>query len=238
MDSQFARSEALIGKEAQERLKNSRVILFGVGGVGSFAAELLARSGVGGLTLVDSDAVCLTNLNRQLGALHSTVGRPKTQVFEQRIRDINPCCRVETVSSFYLPENADEISLEGYDYIADAIDTVSAKLELAVRAKKAGVPIISCMGTGNKLEPTLLRVSDIYKTEGCPLCRVMRRELRARSVEALKVVWSPETPRKPLAPVDGGSEGRHAPASMAFVPASAGILMAKEIITDLIGDLL
>lgn len=230
--TQFSRSEMLLGAQAIEKLKQSRVILFGLGGVGSFTAETLARAGVGHLTLVDNDTVSLTNLNRQLCALHSTLGQLKTEVVAQRIKDINPDCEVKIISKFYLPEIADEFSFESYDYIADAIDTVTAKIDLAVKAKEYGVNIISCMGTGNKLDPTQLRVDRIEKTSGCPLCRVMRRELKARGVNALKTVWSPETPIKPL---DCGEEtGKRAtPGSLPFVPNTAGILMAKEIITDL-----
>lgn len=230
--TQFSRSEMLLGAKAIEKLKQSRVILFGLGGVGSFTAETLARAGVGHLTLVDNDTVSLTNLNRQLCALHSTLGQLKTEVAAQRIKDINPDCEVKIISKFYLPEIADEFSLENYDYIADAIDTVTAKIDLAVKAKEYGVNIISCMGTGNKLDPTQLRVDRIEKTSGCPLCRVMRRELKVRGVSALKTVWSPETPIKPL---DCGEEtGKRAtPGSLPFVPNTAGILMAKEIITDL-----
>ncbi len=230
--TQFSRSEMLLGAEAIERLKQSRVILFGLGGVGSFAAETLARAGVGHLTIVDNDTVSLTNLNRQLCALHSTVGLLKTEVVAQRIKDINPDCEVEIISKFYLPEIADEFSLESYDYIADAIDTVTAKIDLAVKAKEYGVNIISCMGTGNKLDPTQLRVDKIEKTSGCPLCRVMRRELKVCGVSALKTVWSPETPIKPINCAEETGK-RATPGSLPFVPNTAGILMAKEIITDL-----
>lgn len=236
MQEQFARTAALIGEPALEKLQNSCVIVFGLGGVGSFTAEMLARSGVGALTLVDSDCVALSNLNRQLEALHSTVGKPKTEAVRERIGDINPTCRVTVINCFYLPETADEIDLTGYDYIVDAIDTVSAKLELVSRGAAQGIPIISCMGTGNKLDPTQLRVSDINKTEGCPLCRVMRRELRARGIPRLQVVWSPEMPIKPIVPVAEDAPSRHPPASMPFVPATAGIIMAKEIIMKLIGE--
>ncbi len=236
MEDMFSRTVSLIGEDALRKLKESRIILFGLGGVGSFTAEALVRSGAGSLTVVDSDPVSSSNINRQLCALNSTVGKQKTEIVKARLNDINPECEITVFNEFYLPENADKIDLSDYDYIADAIDTVSAKIELAVRAEKAEVPIISCMGTGNKLDPTLLRVSDIYKTEGCPLCRVMRRELKVRGVKHLKAVWSPEPPISPKIPVSGESENRHPPASMIFVPASAGILMAKEIICDLSGD--
>ncbi len=236
MEEQFARTAALIGEAALDKLRRSRVILFGLGGVGSFTAEMLARSGVGALTLVDSDAVAPSNLNRQLEALHSTVGMQKTEAVKARIADINPACRVTVINRFYLPENADAVDLTEYDCIADAIDTVSAKLELISRATALGIPIVCCMGTGNKLDPTLLRVSDIGKTEGCPLCRVMRRELKARDIKHLQVVWSPEQPVKPAAPVSDDNPSRHPPASMAFVPAAAGIILAREIIMKLIGE--
>ena len=238
MEDMFSRSRALLGEAALSKLRGSSVIVFGLGGVGSFTAEALARSGIGALTLVDGDTVSESNINRQLCALHSTVGCDKAAVAASRLADIAPECRITPVKAVYLPENAGEFDLSAFDYVADAIDTVSAKLELAVRSEAAGVPLISCMGTGNKLDPTLLRVSDITKTEVCPLCRVMRRELRARGVAHLKCVWSPEAPAKPKDDIPSGSPSRHAPASMMFVPASAGILMAKEIICDIIGDLL
>lgn len=224
----------LLGEQSRSRLEQSSVIVFGLGGVGSYAAEALARAGIGSLTLVDSDTVSLTNLNRQLYALHSTVGEFKTEAARRRIADINPDCRVTVISKFYLPENASEFPLEGYDFIADAIDTVSAKIDLAVRAEKLGVPMISCMGTGNKLDPSQFSVSDIYKTSVCPLCRVMRRELKARGVASLSVVWSPEVPLTPLSPASD-SLRRGVPGSVPFVPPVAGMLMAGEIIKKLSG---
>lgn len=232
----FSRSEALLGKEKIQSLGGKSVLLLGLGGVGSFTAEALVRSGVGKLTFLDSDSVSPSNINRQLYALKDTVGKPKTLLAKERTLQINPECTVEIIDKFYLPENADELDLTQFDYVADAIDTVSAKLELAKRCEDLGVPLISCMGTGNKTDPTLLRVSDISKTSGCPLCRVMRRELRARGVKKLKCIWSPEEPAKPVQSIDSGSPSRHAPASMIFVPACAGILMAKEIILDLTNE--
>lgn len=231
-DSQFARTEMLLGEGATKKLAQSKVILFGLGGVGSYTAEALARAGVGSITIVDSDCVSVSNINRQLCALHSTVGMPKTEVVKARIHDINPECTVTALEKFYLPENADEFELGSYDYIADAIDTVSAKIDLAVKAQELGVPIIACMGTGNKLNPALFRIDDISKTSVCPLCRVMRRELRIRGVKKLNVVWSPEEPLKPI-PCGEESEKRQAPGSMPFVPGAAGLLMASKIITDL-----
>ncbi len=229
----FVRSEMLIGSDKLRELEKSHVILFGLGGVGSFAAEILARCGVGALTLVDSDTVSESNRNRQLYALSSTMGRLKTDVARERILDINPSCRVSVVSEFYLPDNGDSFFTEQYSFIADAIDTVSAKIDLVLQAQKREIPIISCMGTGNKLDPSHLRVSDIYSTGVCPLCRVMRHELRKRNIASLKVVWSDEEPIKVCTKVPDGSHGRNVPGSVAFVPPTAGVLMAREIIFGL-----
>lgn len=230
--SQFLRSEMILGEKSTEMLKNKSVILFGLGGVGSYTAEALARAGIGRLTIVDNDTVSVTNLNRQLCALHSTVGMPKVDVVKARILDINPQCEVTAVQKFYLPENADEFNLESFDYIADAIDTVSAKIDLAVKSQTLGIPLIACMGTGNKLDPSRFTVSDIFKTSGCPLCRVMRNELKKRGIKKLNVVWSPEEPVKPLQ-TDENSGKRQTPASLPFVPPVAGMIMAGKIITDL-----
>ena len=225
------RSEMLLGKESIEILKKSKVAIFGVGGVGGYVAEALARMGVGHIALVDNDKVSVSNINRQIIALRSTVGQYKTEVMKERILDINPNAKVETFNMFYLPENADSIDLKNYDYIADAIDTVSAKIELAVRADKLGVPIISAMGTGNKLDPTKLEVTDIHKTSGCPLARVMRKEMRDRGVKKLKVVYSKEEPVKPKFVAEKSST----PGSVAFVPSAAGLIMAGEIVRGLTG---
>ncbi len=233
--SQFLRSEMILGENSTDILSQKKVILFGLGGVGSYVAEALARAGIGSITVVDNDTVSVTNLNRQLCALHSTVGRPKTDVVKERILDINPQCKVTALEKFCLPENSDEFMLGDYDYIADAIDTVSAKIDLAVKSQQLGVPMISCMGTGNKLDPTRFVVSDIYKTCGCPLCRVMRSELRKRGVKGLNVVWSPEEPVKP-AQTNEESGKRQTPGSLPFVPAAAGLIMAGKIILDLIGN--
>ncbi len=230
--SQFLRSEMILGKESTEKLNSKSVILFGLGGVGSYTAEALARAGIGRLTIVDNDCVSVTNINRQLCALRSTVGKPKVEVIKERILDINPECEVNALQKFYLPENAEEFNLDKYDYIADAIDTVSAKIDLAVKSQELGIPMISCMGTGNKLDPTRFTVSDIYKTSGCPLCRVMRSELRKRNIKKLCVVWSPEEPIKP-AKTDEDSGKRQTPGSLPFVPGVAGMIMAGKIITDL-----
>lgn len=235
MQEQFYRTGMLLGEAAMEKLHNSRVILFGLGGVGSYTAEALCRAGVGHLTLVDNDTVSETNRNRQLYALSSTAGRLKTEVAKERLLDIWPQCDVQIISDFYLPENADSFFTQPYDYIADAIDTVSAKLDLAVRAWRSGTPILSCMGTGNKLDPSRLRISDIYKTSVCPLCKVMRYELRQRGVPKLNVVWSDEPPRKPQS-VGEATERRGLPGSVPFVPPVAGMLMAGKIILDLAGE--
>ena len=230
--SQFLRSEMILGEKSTEILKNKSVILFGLGGVGSYTAEALARAGIGRLTIVDNDTVSVTNLNRQLCALHSTVGMPKVDVVKARILDINPQCKVTAVRKFYLPENSAEFNLENFDYIADAIDTVSAKIDLAVKSQELGIPLVACMGTGNKLDPSRFTVSDIFKTSGCPLCRVMRNELKKRGIKKLNVVWSPEEPVKPLQ-TDENSGKRQTPASLPFVPPVAGMIMAGKIITDL-----
>lgn len=233
LDERFLRNEMLIGKENQKKLNNSSVIIFGVGGVGSSAAESLARSGVGNITLVDKDVVDITNINRQTHALSETVGISKTQAMEKRIKSINPRAFVKTIDLFYLPENADSIDLTKYDYIIDAIDTVNSKIELAMRAEKLGVPIISSMGTGNKLHPEELKVTDIYKTKVCPLCRVMRRELLKRNVKKLKVVYSEEKPKTPFFQPEGERK-RAVPASMPFVPPAAGIIIASRVVSDII----
>lgn len=221
----FSRTERLIGKDALQKLQNSNVIIFGLGGVGSYTAEALARSGVGQLTVVDKDTVDITNINRQLYALHSTVGRPKADVARERILDINPECKVTAVQKMYLPENESEFSLETFDYIVDAIDCVTAKISLAETAQKYGVPIISAMGTGNKLDPTQFKISDIYKTSVCPLCRVMRAQLKKHGVEKLKVLYSEEIPI---------TDGERTPASISFVPSVAGLIIAGEVIKDII----
>lgn len=231
--SAFSRSELILGSESTQILDKSRVALFGLGGVGSFAAEALARAGVGSLLLVDNDTVSLTNLNRQLFALNSTLGRLKTETARDRIKDINPKCEVKIISKFYLPENAEEFFEENADYIADAIDTVSAKLSLAKIAFERKIPLISCMGTGNKKDPSLFRISDINETHTCPLCRVMRQELKKRQVPALRVVWSPEEPEKPAESSESGSK-RAVPGSLPFVPPVAGMIMAGEIIMNLL----
>lgn len=220
MEDAFSRTRLLIGDAALEKLVAARVAVFGIGGVGGYTAEALARSGVGAIDLIDPDRVAESNLNRQIYALHSTLGRYKTEVARERINDINPVCKVTEHRIFYLPETPFDFSL--YDYIVDAVDTVSAKIAIAVNA--AGVPAISCMGAGNKLDPTVFKVADIYSTSVCPLARVMRRELKKRGVKGLKVVYSEEEPKK----------SGEVPASCAFVPSVAGLIIAGEVIKDLI----
>ena len=225
------RTELLIGKEGIKKLKNARVAVFGVGGVGGAVVEALVRAGVGALDLFDPDTVSVTNLNRQIIALHSTVGQYKTDVAAARARDINPDVKIEAHHLFYLPENADEVDLSVYDYIVDAVDTVSAKMELIRRSKAAGVPILSCMGTGNKLDPTRLRVSDLEKTSICPLARTVRGLCRKEGIKKVKVLWSSEPPIRVAVPAE---HGRHAPGSISFVPAAAGLVIAAEIVKDLL----
>lgn len=229
----LARTEMLMGTTAIERLERAKVAVFGVGGVGGFAVEALARSGIGEMDLFDSDCVSVSNINRQVIALVSTVGRPKVEVMRERILDINPDAVVHAYQVFYLPENADAYPLSRYDYIVDAVDTVTAKLELAVRAQRAGVPIISSMGTGNKRNPTMLEVGDLYQTCVCPLAKVMRRECRRRGVQKLKVVYSKEEPIKVHGEEDGGHRG--VPGSVSFVPSVAGLILAEEVIKELVG---
>ena len=231
MEERFIRTAAVLGADSIEKLKTARVAVFGVGGVGGYVAEALARAGVGTIDLFDRDTVSESNINRQIVALHSTVGLHKVEVMKERIRDINPKAIVNTHKIFYLPENADEFPLDKYDYIADAIDTVSAKVELICRAEALNVPIISAMGAGNKLDPTAFLVADIYKTSVCPLAKVMRRELKARGVKKCTVVYSKEEAIKPLFTTDNG--GKPNVGSLPFVPSVMGLIMAGEIIKNL-----
>ncbi len=231
---QFARTELLFGKEAMEKLEKAQIIIFGIGGVGGYVTEALARSGVGQFTLVDNDKVSLTNLNRQIIATTDTIGRYKVDVMKERILSINPQAQVEVRPCFYLPENAGEFDFTGYSYVVDAIDTVTAKIELVMQAKKADVPIISSMGTGNKCDPTQLEITDIYKTSVCPLAKVMRRELRKRGVKDLKVLFSKEEPMKPLAALAEEGTRRATPGSTSFVPSAAGLIIASEMVKDII----
>lgn len=252
MLNQFSRTQLLLGKEGIDRLAEAKVAVFGIGGVGGYVVEALARSGVGSFVLVDDDKVCLTNLNRQIIATRSTVGKYKTDVMRDRILDINPQAQVEVRQCFYLPENADEFDFSGYSYVVDAVDTVTAKLDIIMRAKEAGVPVISSMGAGNKLDPTKFQVADIYDTTICPLARVMRRELRKRNVKDLKVVYSTEKSIRPLEDMSIScrtncicppgakhkcTERRDIPGSVAFVPSVAGLIIAGEVVKDLAGPL-
>ena len=251
MLNQFSRTELLLGKQAMQMLKNSRVAVFGIGGVGGYAVEALVRSGVGIIDLVDDDKVCLTNLNRQIIATRKTVGKYKVDVMKERILEINPDAVVNVHKCFYLPETKDEFDFSKYSYVLDAVDTVTAKIQLVLEARDAGVPIISSMGAGNKLNPALFEVADIYETSVCPLAKVMRRELKKRNVEHLKVVYSKEKPIRPLDDMavscrtncicPPGAEHkctqrRDIPGSTAFVPAVAGLIMAGEGIKDLTTD--
>ncbi len=231
---QFIRTAMLLGEEGVQRLQKARVAVFGLGGVGGYVVEALARSGVGALDLIDNDRISLTNLNRQILATHTTVGQYKTQAAADRVAAINPACRVVTHTLFYTPDTAGDIDLTAYDYVVDAIDTVTAKLDLAVRARDAGVPLISSMGTGNKLDAAALTITDISKTAMCPLARVMRKELGVRGIKHLKVVYSPEQPRRPVFSAGEYPAGRRdIPGSLATVPAVAGLLLANEVIRDL-----
>ncbi|MEY8353608.1 tRNA threonylcarbamoyladenosine dehydratase [Lachnospiraceae bacterium 54-53] len=248
MLNQFSRTQLLLGEEAMDKLGEAKVAVFGIGGVGGYAVEALVRSGIRSLVLVDDDKVCLTNLNRQLIATRKTVGKYKVEVMKDRILEINPQASVEMHKCFYLPENADDFDFKDYDYVVDAVDTVTAKLELIMRAKEAGVPVISCMGAGNKLDPTKFEVADIYKTTMCPLAKVMRRELKKRGVKKLKVVYSTEKPTRPMEDMSIScrtncicppgakhkcTERRDIPGSVAFVPSVAGLIIAGEVIKDL-----
>ncbi|MBQ7801950.1 MAG: tRNA threonylcarbamoyladenosine dehydratase [Oscillospiraceae bacterium] len=236
MKEQFSRTQLLLGEEAMEMLRRARVAVFGIGGVGGYTVEALARAGVGQLDLIDSDTVSVSNINRQLLATHSTVGRLKVDVAKERVLDINPDCLVRTYPCFYLPDTADRFDFTQYDYIVDAIDTVTGKLQLVERAHAAGTPIICSMGTGNKLDPTMFQVADISKTSFCPLARIMRKELKKRGIDHVKVVYSQE---EALTPVGAEEEmartgKRQIPGSVSFVPGTAGLILAGEVIKDLI----
>lgn len=249
MLNQFSRTELLFGKEAMDKLQNSRVAVFGIGGVGGYVCEALVRSGVYHFDLIDDDQVCLTNLNRQIIATRKTIGQYKVDVMRERILEINPDADVSVYKCFFLPENADEFPFEEYDYVVDAVDTVTAKIELVMKAQEKGVPIISSMGAGNKLDPSAFKVADIYKTRVDPLARVMRREMKKRGVKKLKVVYSEEDPKRPIEDMAVScrnncicppgaqhkcTERRDIPGSTAFVPSVAGLIIAGEVIKDLI----
>ena len=248
MLNQFSRTQLIYGPEAMERLKNSRVAVFGIGGVGGYTVEALVRSGIGALDLIDDDRVCITNINRQLMATRKTVGKYKVDVAAERIADINPDCEVRTYKTFYLPETKGEFDFTQYDYVVDAIDTVAGKLDLIVSARDAGTPVISSMGAGNKTDPSAFQVADIYETSVCPLARVMRRELKRRGIKRLKVVYSKEKPIRPLedmsiscrahcvcppGTVRKCTDRRDIPGSTAFVPSVVGLIIAGEVVNDL-----
>ena len=242
MEEQFIRTQMLLGSEAMNRLRNSRVAIFGIGGVGGYAAEALARSGIGAFDLIDMDTVSISNINRQIIAAMSTVGRYKTEVMRDRILDINPQADVVVHNCFYLPENEQEFNFNQYDYIVDAVDTVTAKISIICKAKKLQIPVISSMGAGNKMDAAAFRAGDISNTSVCPLARVMRRELKKRGIDSLKVVYSKEKPMKPMEEFmeessDTGmlSNRRSTPGSVSFVPAVAGLLLAGEVVKDIIG---
>ena len=249
MLTQFSRTELLFGKEAMDKLAGSKVAVFGIGGVGGYVCEALVRSGVGAFDLIDDDKVCLTNLNRQIIATRSTVGKYKTDVMRERMLDINPKVNVEVHKCFFLPENADDFPWDSYDYVVDAVDTVTAKIALVMKCKEKNIPIISSMGAGNKLDGSQFKVADIYKTKVCPLAKVMRRELKKRGVKKLKVVYSEEQPTRPLEDMSIScrtncicppgakhkcTERRDIPGSVAFVPSVAGLIIAGEVAKDLI----
>ena len=250
MLTQFSRTQLLLGEEAMDRLKNTRIAVFGVGGVGGFVCEALVRSGVGAFDLIDDDKVCLTNLNRQIIATRKTVGKYRAEVMRDRMIEINPEVDVRIHKRFFLPENADEFPFSEYDYVVDAVDTVTAKIELVMKCQKEGIPIISSMGAGNKLEASAFKVADIYKTKMCPLAKVMRRELKKRGVKKLKVVYSEEKPTRPIEDMSIScrtncicppgaehkcTERRDIPGSVAFVPSVAGLIIAGEVVKDLTG---
>ena len=250
MLTQFSRTQLLLGEDTMEGLNNARVAVFGVGGVGGYVCEALVRSGVGTFDLIDDDKVCLTNINRQIIATRKTVGQYKVDVMKDRMLEINPDVKVNVYKCFFLPENADDFPFSEYDYVVDAVDTVTAKIELVMKCKEAGVPIISSMGAGNKIEASAFKVADIYKTKMCPLAKVMRRELKKRGVKKLKVVYSEEKPIRPLEDMSSscqtncicppgaehkGTERRNIPGSIAFVPSVAGLIAAGEIVKDLTG---
>lgn len=237
MNEQFLRTQLLLGEQAMERLAQARVAVFGIGGVGGYAVEALVRSGIGAIDLIDSDTVALSNLNRQIIATHDTLGRYKVDVMEERIRSIHPDCAVRTHRCFYLPETAELFDFSEYDYVVDAVDTVTAKLQLVMEAERAHVPVISSMGAGNKLDPTAFEVADIYETSVCPLAKVMRRELKKRNIRHLKVVYSKEVPLQPQqAPAEDIAAGRRIVGSAAFTPSVAGLILASEVVKDLIGS--
>ena len=237
MINEFSRTELLLGADGMKKLKNARVAVFGIGGVGGYAVEALARSGVGALDLIDKDEISPTNINRQIIATHSTVGMPKVEAAAQRVKDINPDCTVRAYQMFYVPDTAEQFDFAKYDYVIDAIDTVTGKIALVLQAQKTNTPIISSMGTGNKLDPTAFVVTDLYQTSFCPLARIMRKELRKRGVDHLKVVYSQEEALTPEGATEELPQGRRSiPGSVAFVPSVAGLILAGEVIKDIVSQ--
>lgn len=235
MTGPFSRTELLFGNEAIQKLAGARVAIFGVGGVGGYALEALVRSGIGAVDIIDSDRVCLSNLNRQIIATRDTLDEYKVDAAAERARSINPDIVVTTYKTFFLPENSDQFDFRQYDYVIDAVDTVTAKTEIIMKADREGVPVISCMGTGNKTDPTKLKVADVYKTTVCPLARVMRKELKKRGIKKLKVVYSTEEPLVPAFAVQADPGRRSVPGSCSFVPSAAGLIIAGEVIKSIIG---
>ena len=239
MLSEFSRTELLLGSQSIKKLNKVRVAIFGIGGVGGYVAEALARSGIGSFDLIDKDTVSLTNINRQIIALHSTIGQAKVEVMKDRILDINPKAKVITHQCFFLPQNKDDFDFKQYDYVIDAVDTVTAKLAIILAAKEAGIPVISSMGAGNKLNPCAFEITDIYKTSVCPLARVMRQECKKRGIKELKVLYSKEKPLQPNVDDDTIIEKKgssNAPGSCAFVPSVAGLIIAAQVIKDLLAQ--
>ena len=232
-ENPFARSAAMLGEDAMTRLQSARVAVFGVGGVGGYVCEALVRSGIGTLDVFDKDDVSVTNLNRQIIALRSTVGQDKVSVLAARMRDINPDVVINEHKVFYLPENADDFDLNQYDYVVDAVDTVAAKIELAVRCEQLNVPLIAAMGAGNKLDPSKLQIADVYKTSVCPLARAMRTTLRKKGVKHLTVAYSTEEPLRPVEAIDNGGMRKDVPGSMAFVPSAMGLLIASYVVRQI-----
>ena len=232
---QFSRTEILLGEKSMEKLRSACVAIFGIGGVGGYVAESLVRSGIGNFVLIDNDEVSLTNLNRQIIATHSSLGMAKVECMKERMLDINPEVKKKRKKMFFLPENSDEIDFSKFDYVVDAIDTISAKIEIIMKCQKNGIPVISAMGAGNKLDPSRFKVADVYKTSVCPLARVMRNELKKRGVKKLKVVYSDESPKK--VGIKDEQSGKMIPGSIAFSPASCGLVIASEVIKDLIIDI-
>lgn len=233
-ETQFSRTELIIGKKNSERIKSSKVAVFGIGGVGSFVVEGLVRAGISNFILVDNDTISISNINRQLHSTYSTIGKDKVEIMKERILDINPSATVETFKTFFMPGAKEEIFNDSIDYVVDAVDTITAKIEIILQSKKLDIPVISCMGTGNKLNPTMFEVADIYETTICPLAKTMRKELRRRNIDSLKVVYSKELPIKTENDLENTENKKRTPGSISFVPSVAGMIIASEVIKDII----